>query len=192
MLFQQNVLAGKTPVGTKVQAKLAASTLVNGKVVPRNATFFGEVVESVGKTASAASRLALRMDSVQWKGGLISTKVYLTPWYYPTIYTTGAQSLQYGPEQPPSGRTWNGMGQYPDPNSPVYRPFPNAASDTAGSVPDTSSSTTSHHRVLMNKVQWERDNNGALALVSKNSNIKLDKLTTYVLASGDLPAPPAK
>ena len=191
MLFQQNMVAGKTPVGTKVQAKLVASTLVKGAVVPRNATFFGEVIESVGKTASAASRLALRMDSVQWKTGSISTKIYLTPWYYPTIYGDGP-NLQYGPEQSVSARTWNGMGQYPDPNSPVYRPFPNATADSRSSVPDMPSSTTSKNRVLMKKVEWERDTNGAMALVSKNSNIKLDRFTTYVLAGGDLPAPAAK
>jgi len=188
VVFQQNVVAGKTPVGTKVQAKLETSTLVNGTVVPRNATFSGEVVESAAKTAGAASRLALRMDSVQWKNGSISTRVYLTPWYYPTIYGDGP-NLQYGPEQPPSGRTWNGMGQYPDPNSPAYTPFPNSVSDKPESGPTGPSASTSHHRVLMKNVQCERDNNGAMALVSKDSNIKLDKVTTYVLA-GEPPAAP--
>ena len=182
--MQQSVTAGKTPAGTKIQAKLGVATLVEGNVIPRNAIFSGEVIESVAKTATEPSRVALRMDSVQWKNGSASVKVYLTAWYYPARNETG-RDLQYGPQQP-ANRTWNGQGQYPDPNSKVYKPFPGGDSKQGTSVPDTPNSTTSNHRVLMKDVQSVSGNDGALALVSKNTNIKLDKLTTYVLASGDL------
>jgi hypothetical protein len=182
--LQQSVTAGKTPVGTKVQAKLEVPTLVNGTVLPRNAVFSGEVIESAAKTPTTPSRLAIRMDSVQWKNGSAPLKVYMTAWYYPTVDEAG-QNLQYGPPQDPR-RTWNGIGPYPDPNSPAYKPFPGTDSDKGSSVPNATSSTTSNHRVLMKNVQSERDNEGAIALVSSHSNIKLDKLTTYVLASGDL------
>jgi len=40
----------------------------------------------------------------------------------------------------------------------------------------------------MKDAESAADNDGALAIVSKRSNIKLDKLTTYVLAAGDLPS----
>jgi hypothetical protein len=182
--LEQSVTAGKTPAGTKIQAKLEVATLVDGAVVPRDAVFSGEVVESVAKTATEPSRVALRMDSVQWKTGSAPVKVYLTSWYYPTFEAPG-QDLQYGPTQP-ANRTWNGQGQYPDPNSKVYKPFPGSDSDKGSSVPTTPTAITSNHRVQMKNVDASTNNDGTLALVSKRGNIKLDKLTIYVFASSDL------
>lgn len=182
--LQQSVAAGKTPVGTKIQAKLAVATLVAGTVIPRNAVFSGEVIESVAKTKTDPSRLAIKMDSVQWKANSVPVKVYATAWFYPARDAAG-QDLQYGPQEP-ANRTWNGQGQYPDPNSKVYRPFPGSDPNQGTSVPDTPSATPSNHRVLMKDVETISSNDGTLTLVSKRMNIKLDKLTTYVLASGDL------
>jgi hypothetical protein len=184
VILQQSVSAGKTPVGTKIQAKLWVATLVDGTVIPRNAVFSGEVVESVAKTKTDPSRVALLMDSVQWKDGSAVVKVYLTAWYYPSRSADG-QDLRYGPQQP-ANRTWNGEGQYPDPNSKVYKPFPGGGSDQGSAVPDTPTAIAGNHRVLMEDVESARGADGAVALVSKRTNIKLDKLTTYVLAGGDL------
>lgn len=95
-VMRQNVSAGKTPVGTKIEAKLVVATLANGTVIPKDAVLSGEVTESVAKSASDPSRLAIRMDSVQWKDGSAPIKVYLTPWYYPAPTMT-PQDLSYGP-----------------------------------------------------------------------------------------------
>ncbi len=184
--LEQNVTAGKTPVGTKIQAKLWVATLLNGTVIPRNAIFSGVVTESVAKAKTDPSRIALRMDSVQWKNGSAAVKVYLTAWYYPPRSATG-QDLQYGPQQPPS-RTWNGEGQYPDPNSKVYKPFPGSGSDQGSAVPDTPNAVTSNHRIPMPDVESASSADGGLALVCKRTNLKLDKLTTYALGGTDLPA----
>jgi hypothetical protein len=184
VVLQQSVTAGKTPPGTKIQAKLWIATLLDGKVIPRNAVFSGEVIESVAKTKTDPSRIAVRMDSVEWKGGSAELKVYLTAWYYPPRTASG-QDLQYGPQQP-ANRTWNGEGQYPDPNSKVYKPFPGSDSGQGSAVPDTPTATTSNHRILMVDIESASGSDGAIALVSKRTNIKLDKLTTYVLASGNL------
>jgi hypothetical protein len=183
--MQQNVAAGKTPVGTKIQARLEAATLVAGKVIPKNAVFSGEVIESSAKTKTDPSRLAIRMDSVLWKDGSVAFKAYLTAWYYPTQQEIG-RDLQYGPDQP-ANRTWNGQGQYPDPNSKVYQPFPGDTKKDP-SVPDTPSSTTSSHHVVMKDVAYGSTSDGAIALVSKANNLKLDKLTIYVLVADILPA----
>ena len=185
VILQQSVTAGKTPVGTKIQAKLAIATLINGTVVPRNAVFSGEVVESVKKTAKEASRLVLRMDLVTWKDGSTAITAFVIPWFYPTVSESG-QDLQYGPPQPPS-RTWNGAGAYPDPNSPAYKPFPEAGEDKSSSVPDTPSSVTSKNREQVKNVQAERGSGGTIALVSKNRDIKLERFTTYVLAGNLMP-----
>src|SRR5580658_8050136 len=106
VIMQQSVTAGKTQVGTKIQARLGIATLIDGKVVPRDAVFSGEVLESVAKTATDPSRLAIRIDSILWKKGSASITAYLTDWYYPTQDAVG-QDLQYGPSQP-ANRTWNG------------------------------------------------------------------------------------
>jgi hypothetical protein len=190
VLLRQGVVAGKTPVGTKIQCKLTAATLVAGTVVPRNAVISGEVVESVAKTGNDPSRLSIRMDSAQWKTGSAPLKLYLTRWYYP-IKEAAGQDLQYRDPLPPN-RTWNGMGQYPDPNSPAYRPFPSADSDKQrSSVPDAPAAVTADHPTLMKDVDSVRKDDGSLEIVSAHSNIKLDKLTTYVLAADD-PVPARK
>src|SRR5271167_2112520 len=46
VIMRQKVVAGTTKVGTKVEAKLAVATLVNGVVVPQDAILSGEVIES--------------------------------------------------------------------------------------------------------------------------------------------------
>jgi hypothetical protein len=184
VVLQQSVTAGKTPVGTEIQAKLGVATLLDGVVIPRDAVFSGEVIASSAKTATAPSRLAIRVHSVQWKKGSTAVTAYLTAWYYPTMDTAG-QDLQYGPDQAPK-KTWNGLGQYPDTTTKVYKPFPGSDTDKAGSVPDTPSSVSSNRRAVMKDVQSVKDNDGALALVCKRNNIKLDRLTTYVLANSDL------
>jgi hypothetical protein len=190
VIMQQDVAAGKTAAGTKVAAKLTVATLVNGTVFPRGAIFSGEVTESLKKSANDPSLLAIRMDSVQWKNGSAPIKVYLTAWYYPEKTETGSQNLQYQPQdQANSPRNWNGAGAYPTPNSPINEKFPGADSDKEStSVPTTPNSVTSNHRVLMKNVDSAVGNDGGVELSCKRSNIKLDRLTTYVLAAGDLAA----
>jgi hypothetical protein len=190
MVLASNVVAGKTASGTKIQGRLGAATLVAGTVIPKNSIFNGEVLDSVARSKTAPSRLSIRLDSAQWKDGSASVKIYLTSWYYPTLSEAG-QSLQYGPTEP-ANRTWNGQGQYPDPNSKIYRPFPGTGSDNNSSVPDTPSSRTSNHPVAMKNVELERNSDGVVAIVSSHSNLKLDKLTMYVFATADALSAPVK
>jgi hypothetical protein len=89
----QKVVAGKTPAGTKVQAKLTVATLVEGVVIPQDAILYGEVTESAAKSAAEPSRLGIRMDSARWKNGSAPIKVYLTAWYYPETRLTN-QNLE--------------------------------------------------------------------------------------------------
>jgi len=186
--LRQNVVAGKTRVGTKVEAKLTVATLVDGAVIPRDATFSGEVVESAAKSATDPSRLAIRMDSVKWKKGSAPIKVYLTGWYYP-VRTTPSQDLTFGPMDGPISKTWNGAGTYPDPSSPASQPFPGRNPAKPPDVtPDCTASCISDHRTVMKDVVATSDSAAAIAITSTRFNIKLDKFTTYVLATGDLKA----
>jgi hypothetical protein len=193
VIMRQNVIAGTTPVGTKVQAKLAVATLVDGVVVPRDAIFSGEVTESVAKSATDPSRLAIRGDSAQWKKGSapivlsLASKVYLTAWYYPVAETRTQDLSDESPDDgPQSWKHRNRPPTFPDPNATDSQPFPGRA---AGADPGTSSpsptSNISKHRALMKNVESMRTSDGAITLTSRSFNIKIDKLTTYVLATGD-------
>ncbi|MFZ1010261.1 MAG: hypothetical protein WAN65_25715 [Candidatus Sulfotelmatobacter sp.] len=186
VIMRQNIAAGKTAVGTKVEAKLIAATLVGTVVIPQGATLSGEVTESAEKAASEPSRLAIRMDSAVWKNGSAQIKVYLTAWYYP-MATLPNQDLSY---QPPdaarSPKNWNGAGTYPDPNNPASQPFPGRDNGQEPNATPSPSSNISKHRVPLKNVESTSQNDGAITLLSTHMNIKLDKVTTYVLASGDL------
>lgn len=184
VIMRQKVEAGKTPVGTKVEARLTVATLVNGVVVPEGAVLSGEVTESVAKSAAGPSHLAIRVDTARWKKGATPTvleltpKPYLTSWIYPSSPTTIRDSS-------------NDMS---DPTDPLRRthsspPFPGTGrggiSDT---IPERPGSGSSNHRVPMKDVESTRNSDGGVTLTSQRSNIKLDKSTTYVLAAGDLGA----
>lgn len=194
VIMRQNVAAGITPVGTKVQAKLAVATLVGRVVVPRDAVFSGEVTESVAKSATNPSRLAIRMDSAQWKKGSapivlsLASKVYLTAWYYPVEAMTSQNLPDESPDDAPqSWKHRNRPPTFPDPNTPASQPFPGRGPDTdPGSLPPSPSSNISRRRALMKNVESTRNSDGAVTLTSKSFNIKIDKLTTYVLATGNL------
>jgi hypothetical protein len=185
VIMRQNVTAGKTPVGTEVQAKLVVGTMGEGAVFPKNAIFSGKVIESVAKTSTEPSRLAIRMDSVQWKDGSAAVKIFLTAWIYPTAVASG-QDLQYGPQQSQVA-TWNGEGAYPDPNSPVVKPFPGGDSkNSSDTVPNTTAAVTLRRRVPMKNVMSGKHDDGTVVIASTHSDIKLDKLTTYVFAADEL------
>lgn len=157
--MRQNVVAGKTPVGTKVEAKLTIATLVKGAVIPEGAIFSGEVIDSAAKSKTDPSRLAIRMDSVQWKNGSKPITVYLTAWYYPLTM----REIEIRPE----GVDIPNPRMPPDPLPP---PPPRVAES----------------RVAMKNVGSARGADGTITLSSAKSNIKLDKTTTYVLATGQL------
>jgi hypothetical protein len=191
--MRQNVAAGKTTVGSKVQAKLAVATLVDGVVIPRDALLSGEVTESVAKSATDPSRLAIRMDSAQWKNGAapivlsLAPKLYLTAWYYPVAMPTNQDLSANLPDAANHPKPLSGAGAYPGPRNPAGPSFPDPDSgrdkdkDTGLAPP----SNISEHRVLMKNVESTRSSEGAITLTSKHSNIKLDKATTYVLATAD-------
>jgi hypothetical protein len=167
VVFQQSVTAGRTPVGTKIQAKLTMATLLDGTVVPQNAEFSGEVVMSQARTENQPSRLSVRMDSVSWKDGSASVKAYVTNWFYPSV-AESSQTSQSG------AVPWQG------PTSPA--PVPSYSP----SAPDNPNSTTSQHREKMKDIDSERTSDGTVTLVSKQHNLKLDHSTVYVLTPGDL------
>ena len=182
--MRQNVVAGTTPVGTKVEAKLIIATLANGTVIPMGATFSGEVVESTAKSATVPSRLAIRMDSVRWKKGSVPIKVYLTAWYYPIRIAAGGDLSN----EPPTGIHGDiGMQKGASRQSgPPSQPFPTGSTADGPDGPLASAPSLSDHRAPMKDVESTRQSDGAVAITSSRFNIKLDKSTTYILATDNL------
>lgn len=172
--MRQNVVAGKTPVGTRVEAKLTMATLMSGAVIPAGAIFSGEVIGSSAKSSSDPSRIAIRMDSVQWKNGSKPITVYLTAWYYPLQMTQN--------DDREDCQSVGGLGM----KCPMGNGLPGSRFPPDALPPPPAQVSTA--RVAMKDVESTRDPDGTISLTSTHSNIKLDKTTTYVLATGDVTA----
>ena len=180
VILQENVEAGKTPAGTKVQGKLAAATLFSGTLIPKNAVASGVVIESESKRGEDRARLTIRMNTVSWDGGWAHLNAYLMPLYYPA---TGQAVPNLPIESPdPDSRTLNGPNQ--SSQSPMSRPFPGGGSEASeGAIPEVA--ILSSRPVRMKNVVLEPTSNGGIALVSEHANIKLFKMTTYVFAADE-------
>jgi hypothetical protein len=184
ILLRQTVEAGKTPVGTKVEARLVMATMTKGGVVPRSAVLSGEVIESVAKSHNSASRLAIRMDSAHWKDGEARFTVYLTPWYYPPA-PMPPPNISYVPQG--DRRNWGGVDPTVDTTDPPNPAQGLSTHQDSGVNAGAPASVISGKRVLIKNVKPESNADGAVLLVSSHSNIKLNKVTTYIAAGRELP-----
>lgn len=198
VVMRQKVEAGKTPVGTKIEAKLTVATLVNGVVIPQDAVLSGEVIESSSKTATNPSRLTICLESAEWKNGstpaalVLPSKIYLTPWYYPFVMPAKPDFLGALPDATHgSSQRSGGAAPYPNPNTKDSPPYSRGSTDIDKNPAPGEPSTppTLPHREMMKNVQSSQKG-GVVALVSDHSTIKLDKSTTYVFAADDLGAKP--
>jgi len=158
VVFKNSVSSGKTPSGTKVQARLAIATLVNGTVLPQGATFSGEVVVSKAKTKNEPSRLSVRMDLVSWKNESRPIRVFLSEWFYNIAGNLGQGSQ----------------------SAPVL------FNDSVYPAPVVQNTAIYPHRERMKDVDIERSSNGSVTLVCKHCTIKIDRSTTYGLTISDL------
>ena len=184
VVLRQNIEAGKTAVGTKVEARLIMATMISGGVVPRGAVVSGEVTESVAKSNNSPSRLAIRMDSAQWKNGEAKFKLYLTAWYYPPAAPMAPPDLSYGP--PGDRRNWGGVDPTVDTTDPPNPSQRLSTQQDSGVNAGAPGSIISSKRVLMKNMKSVSGADGSVVLVSSRSNIKLNKVTTYVLAINEL------
>jgi len=175
--MQQKVSAGKTPVGSKIRARLVIATLVKGTVIPEGAILSGQVTESLAKSVTLPSRLGVRMDSAQWKNGSFSIRVYLTAWYYPVATPNQGQPSDLSDGSSPVGSV------FPRSTRNHHATTPPGSDADAPSLP---APNIPQHRVLMKNVESMRNSDGTVTLTSNHSNLKLDKGTTYVLAADGL------
>lgn len=195
VLMRQKVEAGKTPVGTKIKAKLTVATLVNGVVIPEDAVLSGEVIESAPRSSQDPSRLAVALDSAEWKDGpargsvTLATKIYLTAWYYPLAILPSEPSDVMSGSLGSHTQHPGGAAPYPNPNTRDSPSYPRGNTDASNNpAPEKPLARISPHRELLKNVESTNGAEGILTLTSTHSNIKLDKSTTYVFAAGDLGA----
>jgi hypothetical protein len=199
--LRQNVTAGITPGGAKIQAHLTMATLVNGVVLPEGALLTGEVIESAAKTKDHPSRLSIRIDSAQWKAHpdplQLSPTPYLTEWFFPPIppkLHNRDHSSESGFPDASHGPGFGAGGVYPGQRNPSSSPFPSSNSSDDPSLSEPSSPgpepDNSQHREQMKSVETSHSADGTPALSSKTLNIKLDKNTTYVFASDRVTSTP--
>jgi hypothetical protein len=201
VLLRQKVVAGKTSVGTKVQARLTVATFLNRVVVPEDAVFSGEVIESAKKSGTDPSRLGIRMDSVQWRNKnqsaptvvSLTPPLYLTAWYYPLSSPVSKESMASQSDSVYNQRLGNNNGMHSAQRNGGLPPFGSADPDGDKNADKSTapSSDVSNHRVGMKDVESGRGAEGAVTLSSKRFNLKLNKTTTYVLAAGTLGAGPS-
>jgi len=178
LVLQQSIESGKANIGTKVQAKLAVATMFEGTVIPRNAVFSGVVIESTPKSANEPAKLAIRMETAEWKHGSSSITAYLLPLYYPAT-TQSVPNFGDAPQEPGPNAP-DGAGQHSSSDSPIqHQSFPTDGSQSA--IPEVS--IASNRPVQIKNVTLALADEGGAALVSEHGNIKLFKLTTYVFAA---------
>jgi len=189
VVMQQKIQAGRTPIGTKIEAKLVISTLVNGVVFPRNAVFSGEVTESVARNGETPSRLAVRMHSLQWHDKSTNIETDLSAWIYPMAAAPPQDLSFHPPDEANSPKNWNGGGAYPDPNNPVSQEkFPGRDSDRdSGPQASSPASQIAKHRIVMRGVAESYDTDNRTMLSAPKFNIVIDRTTTYVLTIANKP-----
>ena len=73
VILQQSVEAGKSPAGTQVQGKLAAATLFNGTLIPKNAVTSGVIVESEPRKGEVRARLPPHINTKSCDGSWTAT-----------------------------------------------------------------------------------------------------------------------
>lgn len=181
--LRQSVEAGKTTVGTKVEARLMMATMIAGAVLPRGAVISGEVIESIAKSKDSPSRLAIRMDSAQWKNGGAKFKVYVTAWFYPPA-PMAAPNISYVPQG--DRRNWGGTDPTVDTTDPPNPAQRLSTQQDNGMNPGAPATVISGKRTLLKSVSSATGADGSVVLVSSRSNIKLNKVTTYILAVNEL------
>jgi hypothetical protein len=96
------------------------------------------------------------------------------------------QDLSYRPPDAQNSSKNPGGTDYTEPKNPMSQQrFPRRdTDDNIEAAPPAS--RISKQRVLMKNVESMRNGDGPVVLFSTKSTIRLDKVTTYVLANGEL------
>jgi hypothetical protein len=190
--LQTKVVAGSTPVGTEVRAKLTMATLMDGVVIPQDAVISGHVEQSVAKTADAPSLLKIKFESARWKKGSAPVTLYLAGCYYPIEFQspTNDQTGVHGniginmgsaSESAPT-RTNGGLPSSGLPNGGMSGPMDASRLDNyPDPQPGTTVSEVSKHWVRIENVDTVVTSDGSLQIASQQRNLKLDKGTIYLL-----------
>ena len=195
--LQTKVVAGSTPAGSEVRARLTMATFQNGVVIPQDAVMTGHIVQSVARSKDSPSLLKIKFESARWKNGHAPLNLYLAGCYFPVEFPTSSSDTPGGIH----GDIGINMGSAPPPNSLPRNnggmspsSMPSLDSNRLDNYPDprpnSPLSEVSQHWIRMEKVDTVQAPDGSLHLTSSERNLKLDKGTVYLLR--DVPEAPAK
>jgi len=192
VIMRQKVVAGVTPVGAPVEAKLQIATLVSGTVVPQGAILSGHVEQSAKKAGDAPSRLKIKFESAHWKKGSAPLEVYFTGCYYPMIAFTDR-------DRNPADASYGSISRPMDPSDGSYPTQPGLKSGQmpqgyGPDVPQAVTTQVSSHWVRQPGANVIAETDGSISVTSIARDLRLDKDTTYLLANFALvnAAPSAK
>jgi hypothetical protein len=190
------IVAGSTPAGTEVRAKLTMATLMDGVVIPQDAVISGHVEQSVAKTTEAPSILKIKFESARWKKGSAPVTLYLAGCYYPFEFQDptnnpagihGEVGNTMGGAADSAPRTNGGMSNGGMSNGGMPSGGLSGSMDAGrlDTYPDPRPSATvseiSKHWVRMENVDTIVTPDGSLQITSHQRNLKLEKGTVYLL-----------
>lgn len=181
VVLRQKIVAGVTPAGTLVEAKLQIATLVNGAVIPAGAILSGHVEVSAKNEGNNPSRVKIKFDSARWKKETAPLEVYATGAYYPVLRYDNdggaTPNARYGAID-------KGASGADDPYPPPPGPRPGKIPEGFGAdVPEPIATRVSSHWVRAEGTDAFVDDNGSITVISSTHDLKFDKDTTYLLTN---------
>ena len=170
--------AGKTPVGTPVQAKLMMATLVRGQVVPENSVLSGMIEESTVKTKETPSRLRIHITSAKWQTGETKLDAYITSMYHP-FWSQSSSRVRNQPLglQSPDAYNNDENVERQQRHEELERAAARSQDTSKAPGPDVG---VSSHRYPLPDATVATDADGSTSIVSARHNLKLDTKTIYV------------
>jgi hypothetical protein len=163
--LRQKIVAGQTPAGSAVEAKLVIATLVRGVVIPEGAMFSGTVEESVARAGNTPSRLRIHITAAKWNAGSMTVNLYITNTCYPHRRSAlekedSLSGLQKRQDEILQAQQHGGVIPMLDTEKP-------------------GASSRYEHRTVLEDTKGERDEDGRIAILSEKSNLKLDAGRVY-------------
>ncbi len=197
VVLKDKVQAQRAHPDDPIRARVQSPVLVQGRVlIPAGATLLGRVTSAVSHRArGAASRLGIRFERAEWKGGSAALNAYIVGQMKRTVRADEAD-----PNLAQRCRWQSGNGVFPpgqpgDPFSPAQNPFP-PVDDPPGPwmMPSAGNRTTTadpaclqlrdrdpvvHDTPVTKGTDLHRLANppGATELVSQSKNVELQKGT---------------
>jgi len=187
-VLMQNVEAGKTAVGTVVNARLMIGTLAGGMVIPEGAVLSGVVEQSLAREGKVPTLLKIHMTKAAWKDHAIALSLYLSDQFYPARTGPSPEASDFDASKSRmrgvevQSRNIVGRGGVTAVTVVVNTPPKAVIEDTTqgGKTENRAGATLGFAgRVKLKGLAAVPDSTGGLAVISDSKKLKLDRATCY-------------